>query len=138
MNEQQHVYTVHLINEWTYEMLDESIKMVTCDREQAISHAESLVQAPRELSCYDTKTVIVRETLLGVATAPKEIFREVVQWSDNGDVLPLFSDDDIQEHPVTNEEQKLDSMLVDIEHRASLRSLSGAFATLNLSSLQNC
>ena len=113
MNE-QHVYTVHQINEWTYEMINETIQLVTCDREQAMSYAKKLLKAPRPSVCYDVSTVVVRETILGVAMEPEDIFREMIYWTDDDEIPPLFSDDDILCEAVTFEEAKLDLSLIHI------------------------
>lgn len=136
MNE-QHVYTVHQINEWTYEMINETIQLVTCDREQAMSYAKKLLKAPRPSVCYDVSTVVVRETILGVAMEPEDIFREMIYWTDDDEIPPLFSDDDILCKAVTFEDAKLDCMLMDIEYRANMGMLSGGFASFDLSSMQN-
>ena len=136
MNE-QHVYTVHQINEWTYEMINETIQLVTCDREQAMSYAKKLLKAPRPSVCYDVSTVVVRETILGVVMEPEDIFREMNYWTDDDEIPPLFSDDDILCEAVTFEEAKLDCMLMDIEYRANMGMLSGGFASFDLSSMQN-
>ncbi|APE04156.1 hypothetical protein BM526_19500 (plasmid) [Alteromonas mediterranea] len=136
MNE-QYVYTVHQINEWTYEMINETIQLVTRDREQAMSYAKKLLKAPRPSVCYDVSTVVVRETILGVAMEPEDIFREMIYWTDDDEIPPLFSDDDILCEAVTFEEAKLDCMLMDIEYRANMGMLSGGFASFDLSSMQN-
>ena len=136
MNE-QHVYTVHQINEWTYEMINETIQLVTCDREQAMSYAKKLLKAPRPSVCYDVSTVVVRETILGVAMEPEDISREMNYWTDDDELPPLFSDDDILCEAVTFEEAKLDCMLMEFEYRANMGMLSGGFASFDLSSMQN-
>tara|TARA_Y100001970_G_scaffold224984_2_gene277562 strand:+ start:67230 stop:67604 length:375 start_codon:yes stop_codon:yes gene_type:complete len=118
-------------------MINETIQLVTCDREQAMSYAKKLLKAPRPSVCYDVSTVVVRETILGVAMEPEDIFREMNYWTDDDEIPPLFSDDDILCEAVTFEEAKLDCMLMDIEYRANMGMLSGGFASFDLSSMQN-
>jgi hypothetical protein len=67
----------------------------------------------------------------------EEIFREVIYWTEDGEILPLVSDDEVLHETVTFEEAKLDFMLVDIEYRANMGMLAGGFASFDLSSMQN-
>lgn len=120
------VFTVRFIEELVYEFKHEKTKLITLCREEAMSHAQALIDSMEESSYLDYTYVIVSGSVLGQAGEPIDLFFHRTCWAD---------DTEVKCNATNIEENPSDLALHDIEVISSKRQVRSGLSSISMSCL---